>query len=215
MSDHATREELEQLAMGELPAALSAEIADHAERCQACARELSWLRAERALIQRRAERAPAPSADLWARIEARAYAPPPLRRRRSLAVAAVALSAAAALAIVVRPHGRPPIAGIADASIDPDPDTPPEAARALTQAEGQYRNAFSTLEAEYARSRGRLDRRTQERWDRAVERTRVQLAVAGAAAQGDVNARLRVLDGYAAAVRSLNRAIEDTQEASP
>jgi hypothetical protein len=40
------------------------------------------------------------------------------------------------------------------------------------------------------------------------------LAVAGAAAQGDVSARLRVLDGYAAAVRSLNRAIEDTQEAS-
>jgi hypothetical protein len=212
--DHVTREELEQLAMDELPEDLAARVGDHAARCEACARELDWLRAERALILRRARQAPPPAPELWARVEARAYAPVPLRRRRSWVAAAIAVAAAAALAVVVRPHlGRTPSV-VADASPEADAEAPPEAVRALSNAEGQYKSAFSTLEAEYARNRGRLDRRTQERWDRAVERTRVQLAVAETAAQGDVNARLRVLDGYAQAVRSLSRAVEETEEAA-
>jgi hypothetical protein len=102
----------------------------------------------------------------------------------------------------------------ADATLaEGDAAPPPEAVQAIDHAEGEYRNAFSTLEAEYARARARLDPRTQARWDRTVERTRVQLALASNAARGDVNARLRVLDGYAATVRSLNRAIEETEEA--
>ena len=70
------------------------------------------------------------------------------------------------------------------------------------------------LEAEYARGRQKLDPRTQERWDRTVSRARVQLADASVAAAPDVNARLRVLDGYAAVVRSLGRAIEESEEAT-
>ena len=77
-----------------------------------------------------------------------------------------------------------------------------------------FMSALTVLEAEYARGRSKLDSRTQQRWDRAVSRARVKLADASAAAGGDVNARLRVLDGYAAAMRSLGRAIEETEEAT-
>ncbi|HVI22274.1 MAG TPA: hypothetical protein VM691_02265, partial [Myxococcales bacterium] len=137
--------------------------------------------------------------------------------RRTLVGAVLAMSAAAALAVIVRPV-RPPIPGLAapDAALldETAEMPPPPAAAALDRAEGDYRSALTVLEAEYTRNRARLDPRTQERWDRAVSRARVQLADASAAAAPDVNARLRVLSGYAAVVRSLRGAIEESEEAT-
>jgi hypothetical protein len=218
MSDHVTFEELDALCSGELPPELGTQVEDHARRCPSCGHELAWLRAERALISRRAAKTSALDKSIWQKVEERAYAPISLRRgRQTLVGAIVAVSAAAALAVIVRP-APPRVAGLAapDAALqDETAEAPPApAALALDRAEGDYRSALTVLEAEYARSRERLDPRTKERWDRAVSRARVQLADASVAAAPDVNARLRVLDGYAAVVRSLGRAIEESEEAT-
>ncbi|MFL5392711.1 MAG: anti-sigma factor family protein [Myxococcales bacterium] len=218
MSDHVTFEELDALSSGELPPELASQVEDHARRCPSCGRELAWLRAERSLVERRAAKVPVLDASIWAKVQERAYAPLPLRRaRRTLVGAVLAMSAAAALAVIVRP-ARPPIPGLAapDAALldETAEMPPPPAAAALDRAEGDYRSALTVLEAEYTRNRARLDPRTQERWDRAVSRARVQLADASAAAAPDVNARLRVLSGYAAVVRSLRGAIEESEEAT-
>ncbi|MFL5457984.1 MAG: anti-sigma factor family protein [Myxococcales bacterium] len=218
MSDHVTFEELDALSSGELPPELASQVEDHARRCPSCGRELAWLRAERSLVERRAAKVPVLDASIWAKVQERAYTPLPLRRaRRTLVGAVLAMSAAAALAVIVRP-ARPPIPGLAapDAALldETAEMPPPPAAAALDRAEGDYRSALTVLEAEYTRNRARLDSRTQERWDRAVSRARVQLADASAAAAPDVNARLRVLSGYAAVVRSLRGAIEESEEAT-
>ncbi|MFL5290985.1 MAG: anti-sigma factor family protein [Myxococcales bacterium] len=218
MSDHVTFEELDALSSGELPPELASQVEDHARRCPSCGRELAWLRAERSLVERRAAKVPVLDASIWAKVQERAYTPLPLRRaRRTLVGAVLAMSAAAALAVIVRP-ARPPIPGLAapDAALldETAEMPPPPAAAALDRAEGDYRSALTVLEAEYTRNRARLDPRTQERWDRAVSRARVQLADASAAAAPDVNARLRVLSGYAAVVRSLRGAIEESEEAT-
>jgi hypothetical protein len=218
MSDHVTFEELDALCSGELPPELGSQVEDHARRCPSCGHELAWLRAERALIARRAAKSPAVDKSIWQKVEERAYAPIPLRRgKQTLVGAIVAVSAAAALAVIVRP-APPRIAGIAapDAALQDETAemAPAPATLALDRAEGDYRTAVTVLEAEYARSREKLDARTQQRWDRAVSRARVQLADASVAAAPDVNARLRVLDGYAAVVRSLGRAIEESEEAT-
>jgi len=218
MSDHVTFEELDALCSGELPPELGSQVEDHARRCPACGRELAWLRAERELIARRAAKAPALDKSIWQKVEQRVYAPIPLRRGRQTVVGAiVAVSAAAALAVIVRPARLPgPTAYGPDAAIQDEVALAPPApaVNALDKAEGDYRSALTVLEAEYARSREKLDPRTKERWDRAVSRARVQLADASVAAAPDVNARLRVLDGYAAVVRSLGRAIEESEEAT-
>ena len=217
MSDHVTFEELDALCSGELPPELGSQVEDHARRCPACGRELAWLRAERELIARRAAKAPALDKSIWQKVEARVYAPIPLRRGRQTVVGAiVAVSAAAALAVIVRPAAPPRGLGGLDAAVQDEVALAPPApaVNALDKAEGDYRSALTVLEAEYARSREKLDPRTKERWDRAVSRARVQLADASVAAAPDVNARLRVLDGYAAVVRSLGRAIEESEEAT-
>ena len=219
MSDHVTFEELDALCPRELPPELGSQVEDHARRCPSCGHELAWLRAERDLVARRAAKAPALDESIWQKVEKRAYAPIPLRRgRQTLVGAVVAVSAAAALAVIVRPAPPPRLAGLAapDAALQDEfaEATPAPAVNALDKAEGDYRSALTVLEAEYGRSREKLDARTKERWDRAISRARVQLADASVAAAPDVNARMRVLDGYAAVVRSLGRAIEESEEAT-
>jgi len=59
-----------------------------------------------------------------------------------------------------------------------------------------------------------FDTRYRPVGDDLISRARVQLADASVAAAPDVNARMRVLDGYAAVVRSLGRAIEESEEAT-
>ena len=76
MSGHPLVEELETLP-------LTAGVAAHVAQCDACARELAWLRAERALLSRR----PAPPVQqLWAGIEARLSDQPRLRRQFQVAL---------------------------------------------------------------------------------------------------------------------------------
>src|SRR2546428_12870231 len=72
---HVPEEELESLALGELPRDSAAQVEAHAAACPQCARELSWLRAEQTLLARRP---PAQTAHLWAGIAARLRHP---RRR--------------------------------------------------------------------------------------------------------------------------------------
>src|SRR5207302_13436 len=72
---HVPAEELESLALDELPRDRAAQVEAHAAACPHCARELSWLRAEQTLLARRP---PAQTAHLWAGIAARLRHP--LRR---------------------------------------------------------------------------------------------------------------------------------------
>jgi anti-sigma factor RsiW len=58
---------LESLLDGELSPSAAGAVDRHAEECVGCARELAWLKAERALMAQRAERMAAPE-ELWERI---------------------------------------------------------------------------------------------------------------------------------------------------
>ncbi len=216
MSAHPELEDLESVAQGR-PAP---EAERHVAECAECARELAWLRAERALIARR----PSPPVDgLWAGIEARIGRPqqagPRLRRPHWARRAAVAVSGAAAAAALVllvmrtRPAPVQAPAPVAQRESDFHPD--PKTLAALDRAEADYRDAANVLEAEYQRLRPRLDPALASRWDETLTRARTQLGEARAVAAEDVNARMQVLDGYAGYVRSLRNAVQNLEEANP
>jgi hypothetical protein len=207
MTGHPTVEELEAIALGEEPA--GADAAAHTRQCAECARELSWLRTEAQLVRRRPR--PAVDPEMFRRIEERVYAPVPLtraRRFRAAAFAVAAVAAAVALAVFVR--SRPP-AMPDGASDDAAVQVDPKAQQALDRASGDYRTVLQTLEQEYSLARGRLDPRTQKRWDESFARARV-LIDSSAQARNDPDERLRLLDGSAVMVRSLRYAIEDSEE---
>jgi hypothetical protein len=208
MTGHPTVEELEAIAFGE---DAGTDAAAHARQCAQCARELSWLRTEAQLVRRRPQKALDP--EMLRRIEERVYAPIPITRARRFrtAVAAVAaVAAAVALAVALRPRGAPTSdSGAAGAEVALQVD--PKAQQALDQAAGDYRNVLQVLEQEYTRARGRLDTRTQKRWDESFARAR-SLIDSSAQARNDPDERLRLLDGSAVMVRSLRHAIEDSEE---
>lgn len=190
---HVDAEELEALALGRLPAGRAAEVEAHAASCAECGRELAWARAERALFERRARTQAEPA--LWAAIESR-IAPGaqvlPLRppRRRVFAVAAAGLAAAAAILISVVPARRAPVEPVGADELDAPVE--PEVLAALDGAERDYRKALAKMEDKSAAQR--------------LEKARAGIP------PGDVHARLRVLNGYAAVLRSLQRAA-DLEEA--
>src|SRR5205085_479176 len=105
MSAHVELEALETLALG----GSAPEAERHVAQCAECARELAWLKAERALLARRPSR---PVGHLWAEIEKRLQAPGDRLQAKSqrrgprwawrTAVAAAGVAAAAVLLIVVR-----------------------------------------------------------------------------------------------------------------
>ena len=205
MSPHLTPEQIEDLA-------LSGETSPHLAACEACARELRWAQAELGLFARRPEKL---VAHLWADV-ARRTAPAkvlPLRRRRFAAVAAAAMAAAAALLLVVqRPHRPGSPLGMPDAAVpeEAQDDAPPvdvKALAALDRAEGEVRQAASVLEAEYQAARPRLDPKEARKWDATLEKARANLGTAGMVAQLDVQARLRMLDGYSGYLRSLREVV--------
>jgi hypothetical protein len=211
VTGHPTFEELEATALGEQA---HAEVLTHAERCAECARELAWLRAEAQLLRRRPQ--PPVRPEIWEGVQERVHAPVPIsraRRWRPFLGAAVAVAAAAALAVVVRPPQRGPQDEQGDAAVSDDPvgRTDAKAQQALDRAAGDYRSALGVLEQEYALGRGRLDQRTQKRWDDSFARAR-SLIDASAQARNDPDERLRLLDGSAVMVRSLRHAIEDSEE---
>jgi hypothetical protein len=211
MTGHPSFQELEAAALGEEP---RPEVLAHAGRCAECARELAWLHAEAQLFRRRPQ--PPVRPEIWERVEERVHAPVPIshaRRWRPFLGAAVAVAAAAALAVVVRPPQRGAQDEQGDAAVSDDPlgQTDAKAQQALDRAAGDYRSALGVLEQEYARGRGRLDQRTQKRWDDSFARAR-SLIDASAQARNDPDERLRLLDGSAVMVRSLRHAIEDSEE---
>jgi hypothetical protein len=217
---HVPVEDLEAVALGERPSRSPVEIATHVAGCADCARELAWLRAEKALLARRPS---PPTAHLWPAVAARLRHP---RRRphwalRAVLAAGAAAAAAAVLVAVFRP-GRAPVPA-------PPPQREQQAARperpraiidpktlaALDRAEADYRNAAKVLEAEYERLRPRLDPDLARRWDETLTRARTQLGESRAVAADDVNVRMRVLDGYAGYLRSLRDVVQESEEANP
>jgi hypothetical protein len=213
---HVAAEELEAAALGEARGDRAAQIEAHVAQCPDCARELSWLRAEKALLARRR---PPLTAHLWPGVAAQ------LRhsRRRPhwawrIAVAAGASAAAAAVLLaVLRPSPAPitPRQPQATGRERSRPAIDPKTLAALDRAETDYRNAAKVLEEEYARLRPRLDPDLAGRWDETLTRTRAQLGESRAVAADDVNARMRVLDGYAGYLRWLREVVQDSEEANP
>lgn len=119
-SAHATLEELEALARGELKAAQAVSIDAHLAECESCQREFGWMRAEKELISRR-QRAPLPP-QLWRNIEAQlpivapihtplpqrvAHTPRPQPRRSQVAQWFAVAAAAAAMFVVYSVGGAP------------------------------------------------------------------------------------------------------------
>jgi hypothetical protein len=213
MSAHPDVEELEAIAMG----AGSAEATRHAEGCAECAREVSWLRAEKALIGRR----PAPPVQqLWSGIEARISKPRVHRPHWARRIAAGAIGVAAAAAVVIfamRPRPAQVVPGPSASSSEKRDDWKPDpkALAALDRAETDYRDAAKVLEAEYDRLRPRLDPAVAKKWDETLVRARTQLGEVRTVAAEDVNARMQVLDGYAGYLRSLKNVVQQSEEANP
>jgi hypothetical protein len=213
---HVPAEELESLALEELSPDRAAQVEAHAAACPQCARELSWLRAERMLLARRPQ---AQTAHLWDAIAARLLHP---RRRPNWAWrisvgAAVAAAAAAVLVVAVRPRPEPAAPQLPQAARQQRqrPAVDPKALAALDRAEADYRDAAKVLEEEYARLRPRLDPELAGRWDEALTRARAQLGESRAVAADDVNVRMRVLDGYAGYLRSLRDVVQESEETIP
>jgi hypothetical protein len=214
---HVRSEELESLALGELPRDRAAPVEAHATACPQCARELSWLRAEQTLLARRPL---AQTAHLWAGIAARLRHPRrrPHRAWRISVGAAVAAAAAAVLVITVRPRPEPVAQQATQRATRQRRERPaidPKALAALDRAEADYKDAAKVLEAEYARLRPRLDPEMARRWDETLTRARAQLGESRAVAADDVNVRMRVLDGYAGYLRSLRDVVQESEEAIP
>jgi hypothetical protein len=213
--NHVALEDLEALALGELSPGRAADAEDHAARCAECGRELSWVRAERALF---ASRPSPPTAQLWPGIAARLRHPRRLPRwatRVSLAVAAAA-SAAAVLLFTQRPQAvAPVVAQPVKTAQRPRPAIDAKTLAALDRAEADYRDAARILEAEYERMRPQLDPVLAQRWDETLTRARAQLGESRSVASNDVNARMRVLDGYAGYLRSLRNLVQESEEAVP
>jgi hypothetical protein len=215
---HVPPEDLEALALDELTPEQAAVVQAHAAGCAACSRELSWLRAEKALLGRR----PAPpTAHLWAGVAARLVHPRrrPHRAWRAAVAAAGVAAAAAVLLVALRPHPpatpQPPQAPQATRQPRQRQAIDPKTLAALDRAEADYRDAAKVLESEYQRLRPALDPDLARRWDETLTRARAQLGESRAVAADDVNVRMRVLDGYAGYLRSLREAAQQSEEANP
>ncbi len=211
MSAHLEGELLESLALGAEPEAAAQA---HLSQCEQCARELAWARVERALLARR----PSPPTDhLWSAVQARISKRRAHRPRWALRVgAALAGLAAAALVLLAVHPVRKSLAPLPEQPDAPAPGPDAKTLAALDRAEADYRDAAKVLEEEYARLRPRLEPKLAARWDETLTRARTDL---GGARQSmvaqDVNARMRLLDGYAGYLRSLRSAVLESQEASP
>jgi hypothetical protein len=213
--NHLALEDLEALALGELPDPQAAEAEDHAAHCAECGRELSWVRAERALF---AQRPSPPTAHLWPEVAARLQHPRRMPRWASrMRLAAVAAAGAAAvLLFAVRPHPLQPVTPqTVKTAQRARPAIDAKTLAALDRAEADYRDAAKILEAEYERVRPQLDPALAQRWDETLTRARAQLGESRSVATNDVNARMRVLDGYAGYLRSLRNLVQESEEAIP
>jgi hypothetical protein len=204
--NHVPIEELEALALRHLDPARAADVEAHAASCAECARELAWARTEQGLFE---NRRPAPPVDaLWSGVAARIRLPRPHWARRIAIGAAAAAAAAAVLIFALRPAPKPPASTESNHAIA-------DALATLDRAEADYRRAAAILEAEYSAARKNLDPELARRCDETLARARSGLGDARTMAAQDVNARLRILDGYAGYLRSLRSVVQQSEEASP
>jgi hypothetical protein len=198
------------LSRGELAPERAEEVESHAASCDECARELSWLRTERALF--RAQTATPPS-HVWQGIERRiviAREERRVRRQRWLQVGAAStvIAAAAGFLLTVWSHGLS-VKPEPGSSVKRDEQTEPvrqdsyEATLAMDAAEQEYRVAIRQLEAAYLQERDRLDPEELLRFDSELRRLRNQLKAERLAAKDDVWARRRVLRTYSAYMRTM------------
>jgi hypothetical protein len=206
-------EAIEAMVLGELAPERAAEVSAHVESCADCGRERELLRAERALLARRAEAEPAVPPQIWREVQRRIETP-----RRSawrwgavVALAASASAAALALAWLRPPPPRPQPVVVAPAPPRaPAPRPGPDGV--LDAAEEEYRQAIAVLEKEFAQARGRLAPPLAHRWEKTFASARVDVAQLSGARVADPDARVRSLDGYAAYLRSLQTAVLALEE---
>ena len=196
---------LEALARGDLPPERASEASAHVRRCPTCTQELAWLRAERALFGKRAQREPALPPEIWQNVERR-IAERPRTRRMALAGTALTLAAAAAALILIWHSPPPPPPTAATPATRPRPD----ANHVLDAAEQEYQQAIGVLEGELATAQRRGA--VLPRWRDDLSLARTVMADASGAAGRDPEARLRVLDGYAAYLRSLQTVVLAVEE---
>lgn len=207
-------EDLEALARGELSGARAGEVEAHAAECAECRAELSSLRAEIQLFaRRRIAVAPLPPS-LWNSVQLRVVEPPVrafpawTAQRRWMATAAagmaIALGGATVGHLLSREPGRP--RGIVVRVHDAKEAVGDGSDQVLAEAEAEYLQAAAELEREYQERRPRLTPTLASRTDRALAETRAQMAQARADAR-DVDGRMRLLDGYADYVHSLQTVV--------
>jgi hypothetical protein len=200
---HPRDEELEALALVEGGGAHpSADVSAHLAGCAECRAAVEVLRAERALYRRLGDAAEGDAAKLWPGVEQRiAERKERARRRRGRAAMLLGgLAAAAALVLAVLPARRP-----TEAAHDDD-DATSSAETALSTAEVDYRRAISTLES-------KLPAAAQS--SSALVRARRGLTLARAASLRDPHGRIRLIEGYAAYLKSLRRALDSPPGNAP
>jgi len=185
------REALEACAAGEATPQRAAAIEAHASECGTCGQRLEWLRRENQVIRDWAAPGDAGVERLWAGIHAGIR--PKRASRRWIPAVAVATLAAAAMALFAV-HGR----------MESDEEETASAQSAIALAESDYARAAATLEAQVAARHPAGGRQAN-----ALGRARTGLQRARASAGNDASARARVLEGYAAYLRSLRRALQD------
>ncbi len=233
---HLDDEQLEDLALGE-PRPDELKLRAHLAGCSQCASGLFALRGQRealsAWVDAR-DASPAEVGRLWPRIAARlAREAAPVRlvaeasaqdapRRswaRPIAAALAAAAAGALLAGALRtlPRAGPPDSAasaparpelVQAAADEPDGKPTPSALAALARAEQQYRRAADVLEQQVARHTGAA--KGAARTSAALARSRRALSPGSAASPA--RARVRVLEGYAAYLKSLRRALDESRD---
>jgi hypothetical protein len=185
------REALDACAAGETAPERAAAIEAHARGCGLCGQRLEWLRRENEAIRAWAAPGDTDVEPLWAGIRSGIARKP---ARRWIPAAALATAAAVAMAVLVV-HGK----------TDTGDEETPSAVSALARAEVDYAHAIATLEAKVAA------RHPAGRQANALGRARTGLQGARASAGKDASARARVLEGYAAYLKSLRRALQDDE----
>ena len=184
MSACPSREDLEEVALG----GGRPEPRAHVAGCADCASRVAWLRKEEEIVSRWAAQDAAPTAHLWEGVRRRLAAQ---GRRRRTATGAFAAAVAAGVLLLLRPSPEPP-------------ETTASAAAAIDEAEAEYGRAIESLETQVAARHGGAQGQGG-----AIAQGRSSLLRARASSGRDPAGRVRLMEGYAAYLRSLRRALRE------
>jgi hypothetical protein len=179
-----SKAELEEVALG----SGRPEPRAHAAGCPDCAARLAWLRKEEEIVSRWAAQDGAPTGHLWDGVRRRIAGQ---RRRRRTAAAGFAAAIAASFLVLLRPSAELP-------------QTTASAAAAIDEAEAEYGRAIESLEAQVAARHGGAQGQGG-----AIAQGRSSLLRARTSSGRDPAGRVRLMEGYAAYLRSLRRALRE------